>query len=115
MGTNYYYVEEIAPACPHCGREKELRHSHIGKKSAGWTFIWNKTLSDNVKRWLNILRTGGGYIEDEYDRRWTFEDFIITNIIRGEQSPLKDAAIVDPEHNFHDDDGFTFSLSEDFS
>lgn len=76
MGTNYYHEtqDRVAYAglrCDKCGAVlpvgSDHRGAHIGKSSAGWTFLFHAT--DEVRsyaEWLAVLERGG-HIVDEYD------------------------------------------------
>lgn len=97
MGTNFYYKIPIKP------REvKKLRDAikpimdfddfrdlfnaiieghviHLGKRSAGWQFLWNfnngKYFEANLQSIKDFLKDGGGFIEDEYSETFTLEEF----------------------------------------
>lgn len=51
---------------------------HIGKRSAGWKFLWNvnkfKYFHPNKESFIKFLKTYG-QIFDEYGREYSFEEF----------------------------------------
>lgn len=51
---------------------------HIGKQSFGWKFLWNANLfkhfKPSIKSLYSFLKSGDIY--DEYNNKYTFEDFI---------------------------------------
>lgn len=55
----------------------EYKPIHIGKRSAGWKFLWNannfKYFEPGKKSILEFLKSG--IIKDEYDDIYTFEQF----------------------------------------
>jgi hypothetical protein len=103
MGTNFYYKIPISKK-----RQKELKEMitedpslseicdaiydikennviHLGKRSAGWQFLWDfnngKFFASNLKSIEHFLNTGGGYIEDEYGERFTTDQFFKDEIV----------------------------------
>ena len=67
MGSNYY----LRKICEHCGRYDEL---HLGKSSAGWKFLFQKSkLINNLAEAVVLTCTYDIY--DEYGRRITPKEF----------------------------------------
>ena len=62
MGTNYYLKTE-----------QGVRH--IGKRSAGWKFLFEKYPWENfsIEEYVNILKSGAIFNEDNI--KFTFNDF----------------------------------------
>lgn len=97
MGTNFYYKIPLKQR-----QVKELRESitadmdltifhelyenmtkghivHLGKRSAGWQFLWDYNDGEYYKANLQSIREflekGEGYIENEYYERFTVNGF----------------------------------------
>ena len=101
LGTNYYLEYN---KCKKCGRSDTL---HIGKSSAGWKFLFHKipNKAESFPQWIFLLEKGT--IRDEYDREYTFAEFL--NLVRnkqGEQSQLyRDMELID---------GYNFMTGEEW-
>lgn len=94
MGTNFYLKRKLSQE-----QKKELKdfvdnnnykdaknlllytdEIHIGKRSAGWKFLWNvhnfeffDPDEESVYEWL---KSKDSFIVDEYERVYSFEEFI---------------------------------------
>jgi len=106
MSMNYYYNLNI---CPCCGRCEE--RIHLGKNSYGRKFLLQANPSHYKPSWYvmkNWLLSTNGYIEDEYGRIISKNDFI--KIVEGNQKeqPNKGSDII------KDEEGYEFCLA-DFS
>jgi len=108
MGTNYYARYNI---CEFCGRYDEL---HIGKSSAGWTFIFQAQEDEitikSYKEWIEFLLGEEIKIFDEYGDELTIVDFkdIIENKKKEKHNHTKEY----PEGHFLDEEGNSFSEGE---
>lgn len=70
MSTNYFLHRDF---CKCCGKPKEILH--IGKRSAGWKFLFeNRDEFRQYKDLDSFLDTG--IIYDEYDEKYTKKEFI---------------------------------------
>lgn len=103
MGTNYYTAPE--PACKCCGHAPE--RLHIGKSSAGWSFLFAPCPELKLTSW----RAWKAYLEgreiiDEYGEGHTLEDFsaLVEAKVNGRGSA----------EDTTDPDGYRFSTSCDF-
>ena len=98
MGTNFYYkiplskrkikaLQDLITEEPDFNnllyKIEDARESHcihLGKRSAGWQFLWNfnngKYYAANLISIRQFLNTGGGYIEGEYGVRYSVEEFL---------------------------------------
>ena len=75
MGTNFYWKPEPEP-CHTCGHDP-VETLHIGKSSAGWTFLLRVYPSKGIhdlKDWVPLWESGT--IEDEYGRELTPQDML---------------------------------------
>lgn len=59
---------------------KEISIHELGHLSYGWQFIWEYDFKfgvtlDSIKEYLYKLEEEGGWIEDEYDTRYTVDQF----------------------------------------
>lgn len=82
MGTNYY----LRKICEHCGRYDEL---HIGKSSAGWKFLFQKSpLINSIADAVFI--TCFGNIYDEYGSQITAKEFWDMVLEKQEEKPNTD-------------------------
>lgn len=91
MGTNYYIKKYMTPeqkkevidAINNDQYDEardimnEIKDIHIGKRSAGWKFLWDandfkyfKPTKESLIEWLK-----SGQIIDEYDQEFTFDEF----------------------------------------
>jgi len=64
MGTNFYRV-------------KSEKKTHLGKRSAGWKFLWNfhnDKYYSNKEELLNFIRSGK--VIDEYGKKHDTEEFL---------------------------------------
>lgn len=97
MGTNFYYkiplkkreIDDLKNSVtedPDLTELKDLMYmytedkiAHLGKRSAGWQFLWDlndaKFYASNLKSIKHFLKTAGGYIVDEYGEKFSIEDF----------------------------------------
>ncbi len=97
MGTNFYYkiplkkreIEELKSCITEDPELKELqgmiylytkdRVVHLGKRSAGWQFLWNLNEEEYYKPNLasikEFLESKKGWVEGEYGDRFTIEQF----------------------------------------
>lgn len=97
MGTNFYYkiplskrkvkeLQDLITEDPNFSnfqeqlKEVEENHCiHLGKRSAGWQFLWNyhngKYYDASLESIKQFLLTGGGYIESEYAEKISVDTF----------------------------------------
>ena len=114
MGTNYYHertplTDAVCPrchrACEQCEGENRI---HIGKSSAGWTFLFHAT--DTIRSyadWLVALEAGG-IIRDEYGDVIPLADFRAK--VEAKRAAPNDHARQYPRDNtYHDADGHSFT------
>ena len=89
MGTNYYLRK---PQCKKCGRGNE--EIHLGKKSAGWKFLFHKTNEiKDFDSFCEYIKTGEIY--DEYDRKISVENLLdIIENSKNEKSHIPDSEII---------------------
>lgn len=98
MGTNFYYkiplskrrikqLQDLITEEPDYHtlleelEEVKATHCiHLGKRSAGWQFLWNlnkcRYYAENLKSIMHFLNTGGGHIENEYGETFSVDAFI---------------------------------------
>lgn len=149
MGTNFYYkiplkkreIEELKDCITEDPSLRELKDCiymitenrviHLGKRSYGWQFLWDFHSGDHYEANLNsikeFLKNSGGYIVNEYDEKFTIEQFF--------EDEIKDCLYKDENHcdayAYHEkhpeeykynisshefsSDGLRFSRDEDFS
>lgn len=124
MGTNYYVAKN---ACECCNRYDE--EYHIGKSSMGWSFTfqgypWNKLTS--WKQWKEFLKDQD--IRDEYGERIDYDWFVnmvetykspgfvredgCVNLQHNEQGKKDARPWFNPEYDWDDEDGYSFSKRE---
>ncbi len=152
MGTNFYYkiplakreakeLQNLITENPDYNtllekleEAKESHCIHLGKRSAGWQFMWDfhkgKYYDANLDSIKQFLTTAGGYIESEYCQRIPVDTFFGEEIAT---SLYKDASHLDyaeyqkqhPEDSYYSyfipsaeeftsDDGLRFSRTSDF-
>lgn len=101
MGTNFYFVpkmsdedvQDILLSAKKLAESKnysdleELKNKahkvvteiHLGKRSAGWQFLWNhnnlKYYNPDLKSIQKFLKETDGIIKDEYGQVYTYEEF----------------------------------------
>jgi hypothetical protein len=112
MGTNFYYKiplkKKEIKALKDCITEdpslrelkdyiytiSENRIIHLGKRSYGWQFLWDyhngKFYEANLNSIKEFLKNGDGYIVDEYDDKFTIEQFF--------EDEIKDFLYKDDKH-----------------
>lgn len=106
MGTNYYAREGI---CEHCGSYKNS--IHIGKSSAGWTFTFHATDEiRNYQQWLHYLSQEGIEIFNEYDDKFTIEDF--KDIVESKKEEKFKHAVECDDDSYLDKEDNSFSPHE---
>ena len=94
MGTNFYLKKKLSQE-----QKKELKdfidndnyedaknllrytdEIHIGKRSAGWRFLWNvhnfEFFNPNEEDIYKWLKSNDSLIKDEYGRVYSFEEFM---------------------------------------
>lgn len=77
MGTNFYWLKE--KEVPFIFNEEIMlfEKKHIGKRSAGWRFIFDGTFLLNEKgETLDINKIKDGIIIDEYGRSYSYSEFL---------------------------------------
>ncbi len=108
MGTNYYTRYNI---CESCGRYDEF---HIGKSSAGWTFIFQAQEDEinikSYKEWVKFLSNKGIKIFNEYNRKISLKKF--KELIEAKKLEKHNHAKEYPEGHFLDEEGNSFSEGE---
>jgi hypothetical protein len=151
MGTNFYYkipihkrkVEELKNLITEEPDFTELLNKieeitknnsiHLGKRSAGWQFLWDyhdgRFYKDNLNSIKEFINTSEGYIENEYGEKFTSDEFFDDEI---KACLYKDKTHCDikayqknhPNESFYYNpndveyisiDGLRFSTSENFS
>lgn len=97
MGTNFYYkiplkkreIEDLRNAITEdpaltdfeelCIAYTEGHVIHLGKRSAGWQFLWDLNngdyYKDNLQSIKDFLNNSGGWVENEYGEKFTVEGF----------------------------------------
>lgn len=97
MGTNFYYkiplkkreIENLKklivedPEMPALMEElddiQRTHVIHIGKRSAGWQFLWDLNdgdyYEDNLNSIKDFFNRNDGYIENEYGNKFTVDEF----------------------------------------
>lgn len=106
MGTNYYFEEN---KCESCG--KADHKLHIGKSSAGWTFVFSGTdLIKSWEEWERYLTRNKGRIVDEYGQELDLKN--LKDIIFNRGDDLWNHAERHPEGNWVDDKGHAFIGTE---
>ncbi len=98
MGTNFYYkiplskreikdLKDSITEDPSLTDFKDLavcytdqKIIHLGKRSAGWQFLWNLNEKDfyeaNLKSIKEFLENNAGWIENEYGDKFTVDEFL---------------------------------------
>lgn len=109
MGTNYYLEAE---PCAHCGRGDT--QVHIGKSSVGWPFLFAPNAERDISSWRDWRKflsqpINADRIKSEYGDRVTLAAFICCV----EGRPVTQGKL--GGHDRVDDEGYSFSISEDFS
>lgn len=74
MGTNYYYREKPSK-CGLCGHIEEGREIHIGKRSHGWKFLFDRHCKTH-KEWVEFVKINEGRLFDEYDNEISADELI---------------------------------------
>ena len=111
MGTNYYVKSHTCECCGH--KKPEL---HIGKASAGWTFIFQAT--DNInsfQEWKEYLKDK--QIVDEYGREVSLDTFkaLVEDKAHEKLNHTTYCLVAHPEESstvFLDSEGHSFSRRE---
>lgn len=115
MGTNFYFIpkmsdedvqdillsaKKLAESKDYSDLEK-LKHRihrvvtaiHLGKRSAGWQFLWNhndlKYYNPDLKSIQKFLQYTEGTIKDDYGQVYTYEEFF---------KEIKDCLYEDDDH-----------------
>ncbi len=112
MSTNFYARNN---PCETCGRSNE--EIHIGKSSCGWTFAFHAT--DEIrsyKEWLIFLSKKDIKIVDEYNNKWSLQEFIdlVESKRRAENNHTKACINSVYDNSYLDDEGNSMS-PHDFS
>lgn len=152
MGTNFYHktpltkkeiqhLKDSITEDPDLTNLKELievyseknKVIHLGKRSAGWQFLWNlnnKLFYDsNLKSIRKFLEHAGGWIEDEYGDKYTIDEFFNDEVgpwlykddkhhndITYHESHPDDTIFTTPgKYEFESEDGLRFSKFTEFS
>jgi hypothetical protein len=130
MGTNYYVAKN---KCDCCNRyDKEY---HIGKSSSGWAFTFQGYKYDNLTSWKlwkeylwQAIYTEGHRIVNEYGEFVDYDDFVKMietvkspnyvhedghkNSIHNEEGKKDKVPWFNPEYDWNDDDGYSFTSRE---
>jgi len=116
MGTNYYIDKNRCECCHRSDREY-----HIGKSSYGWSFTfqgyrWNSLTS--WKEWKAFLQDQT--IVDEYGEVVPYDTFV--QMVEEYKHPAnnklhhnieaKKQGCFNPEHDWDDEDGYSFTSRE---
>ena len=110
MSTNYYYRWRDKR-----GRVGKL---HIGKCSAGWTFLFRAYPAQELKsfaQWLHFMAINEGTIYDEYDRKVDFVHFCKVVYDHKKKKKHKEEAFkekIEDYSFFEDEAGYEFSIDE---
>jgi hypothetical protein len=123
MGTNYYVAKNL---CDCCKRHDE--EYHIGKSSGGWAFTFQGYKYDGLVSWKYYKEfLQDKIIMNEYGERIDYDWFVhfietvkspsYVNPDNGNKNHLhNDAArksgYFNPEHDWVDEDGYSFSDRE---
>jgi hypothetical protein len=124
MGTNYYVAKNL---CECCNRYDE--EYHIGKSSGGWAFSFQGYPAVRLtswKAWKEFLKNQ--IIMDEYGERINYESFVHMietykapgyvredghkNLIHNDQGRTGRHPWFNPEYDWDDEDGYSFSSRE---
>lgn len=124
MGTNYYVASNL---CECCNRYDE--EYHIGKSSFGWAFSFRGYRSERLvswKQWKEFLKDK--IIMDEYRDRVNYDWFVQyiegekspsfvrptgkKNLLHNEQGRTDKYPWFNPEYDWDDEDGYSFSSRE---
>lgn len=95
MGTNYFWIEEIKPACACCGRPADVREIHLGKSSYGWCFSLHVDPDIGINSlldWMSFWGRPNSRIEDEYEQQITPEKMMEIITCRSGKSNCEDLA-----------------------
>ena len=120
MGTNFYYkiplkkreIEDLKNSItedPALTELKDLMYTytedkevHLGKRSAGWQFLWDlnegKYYGGNLESIKHFLETAGGWIENEYGEKFSIGDFLYKEITLYKDDEHDDAATYYRKH-----------------
>lgn len=122
MSTNYYlFSPHLIDGMTHedvteVDRQLFLRY-HIGKRSAGWVFLWQGHESvKSVDDWINVVFTPGAMVVTEYDAEIEAVDFFEMAKAWGRPGGNRhpDVSHQVPDHYFTDADDHDF-LTAQFS
>ena len=124
MGTNYYVVKNV---CECCNRYDE--EYHIGKSSGGWAFTFQGYRPERLvswKQWKEFLKNQ--IIYDEYGERVPYAGFVFMvenynspnyirdngkkNLVHNEEGKKGERPWFNPEYDWDDEDGYSFSARE---
>ena len=74
MSTNFYIREESIDTGT---GQRVIEDSHIGKRSGGWTFMFNGEETRSVEDWKARTASMPSHMQivDEYDAPYTHEEF----------------------------------------
>jgi hypothetical protein len=107
MGTNYYAFGS------HSGEQEEGSGLHIGKKSAGWRFLFRAhpdLYLTSLEAWMWILSSTGVEIADEYGSEISVNELV--SIMQSTEDPvsgfLRDHSEFLMEEGHFQRDGFDF-------
>ncbi len=125
MGTNYYVAKNLCECCNRYDREY-----HIGKSSMGWAFTFQGYKYDNLttwKLWKEYLKDQ--IIKDEYGDTISYEEFVEMvetykspnyinsqnnrkNLSHNTQGKIDSRPWFNPEYDWDDEDGYSFTSRE---
>jgi hypothetical protein len=121
MGTNFYIEEKTDDCCPCCGKALVYKQIHIGKRSAGWKFTFQKqpTKWESYTQFLNYVNSNKSEIIDEYGRLVDFKEFCNEIEVRQKDPDLlchvtECAKTYTGYHGYKDKQGYGF-VEGDFS
>lgn len=150
MGTNFYYkiplkkreIQDLRGSItddPSLTDLKDLisiytdhKIIHLGKRSAGWQFLWNYNEGDyydpNLKSIKEFLISNNGWIENEYGDKFSIEEFFNDEVnswlykdkdhwdaISYHQDHPEEPYVTRPEDHEFQSDGLRFSKHVEFS
>lgn len=124
MGTNYYVAKDHCECCDRYDEEY-----HIGKSSWGWAFTFQGYPSVRLtswKQWKEFLKEQ--MIKDEYGDTMPYEKFVEMvetykspgyiredghkNFTHNEQGKIGSRPYFNPEYDWDDEDGYSFTSRE---
>ncbi len=124
MGTNYYVAKNLCDCCDRYDKEY-----HIGKASWGWAFTFQGYKYDGLTSWKKYKEfLKDQVIMDEYHERIDYDWFVQMienekapgfvrsdghkNLLHNEQGKKDSRPWFNPEYDWNDEDGYSFTSRE---